>query len=110
MIYKSIRKDNDMNYRCEEKYNEEFENVKSIVLGSGRFYYIYRDDKPYVKIEVRLFDFFSDTVFFHNYFVIGNYYEGIYAINMLDLEVKHKEILGYFGHYEIIDDNLYVLA
>ncbi|WP_297957932.1 hypothetical protein [uncultured Ruminococcus sp.] len=99
-----------MNYRCEEKYNEEFENVKSIVLGSGRFYYIYRDDKPYVKIEVRLFDFFSDTVFFHNYFVIGNYYEGIYAINMLDLEVKHKEISGYFGHYEIIDDNLYVLG
>ena len=99
-----------MNYRYEETYNEEFENIKRIVLGSGRSYYIYRDDKPYVIIEVRLFDFFSDTVFFHDFFVIGNNYEGVYVINMLDLKVMHKEISGYFGHFEIIDDNLYVLG
>ena len=99
-----------MTYRCEKTYNEGFENVKSIVLGSGRFYYIYRDDKPYVKIEVRLFDYFSDTVFFHDHFVIGNYEEGVYVINMPDLKVTHKEISGYFGHFEIIDDSLYVLG
>lgn len=107
-----------MNYRCEETYNEEFEYIKSIVLGSGRFYifgsdrfyYIYRDDKPYVIIEVRLFDYFSETVFFHDYFVIGNFHEGIYVINMLDLKVIHKEISGYFGSFKIIDDVLYVLG
>ena len=99
-----------MNYRCEKTYDEEFENTKSIVLGTGRFYYIYRDDKPYVKIEVRLFDYFSETVFFLDYFVIGNNYEGVYVINMLDLKVIHKEISGYFGYFEIIDDSLYVLG
>ena len=77
-----------MNYRCEETYNEKFENIKRIVLGTGRSYYIYRDDKPYVIIEVRLFDYFSDTVFFHDYFVIGNNHEGVYVINMTDLKVK----------------------
>ena len=50
---------NDMIYRCEETYNGEFENIKGIVLGSGHCYYIYRDDKPYVIIEVCLFDCFS---------------------------------------------------
>ena len=99
-----------MNYRCEETYNEEFENIKRIALGSDRSYYIYRDDKPYVIIEVRLFECFSDTVFFHDHFVIGNYYEGVYIINMLDLKVIHKDISGYFGYFEIIDDNLYVLG
>ena len=97
-----------MNYRCEETYNAEFENVKSIKFGSGRFYYIYRDDQPYVRIEVRLFEFFSDAVFFHDYFVIGNNYEGIYVIHMRDLNVIHKEISGYFGRFRIIDDCLYV--
>ena len=110
MNYKSNRKANDMNYRCEKTYDEEFDNTKSIVLGTGRFYYIYRDDKPYVKIEVRLFDYFSDTVFFHDYFVIGNYYEGLYVINMTDLKVMHKKISGYFGYFEIINDSLYVLG
>ena len=97
-----------MNYRCEETYDAEFENAKSIKLGSGRFYYIYRDDQPYVRIEVRFFEFFSDTVFFHDYFVIGNYDEGIYVIRMCDMNVIHKKISGYFGHFRIIDDCLYV--
>ncbi|MBR1444927.1 MAG: hypothetical protein IJ583_15515 [Firmicutes bacterium] len=99
-----------MIYRCEETYNGEFENIKGIVLGSGHCYYIYRDDKPYVIIEVCLFDCFSEAVFFHDYFVIGNYYEGVYIINMLDLKVIHKEISGYFGNFENIDDSLYVLG
>ena len=99
-----------MNYRCEETCNEGFENIKRIVLGSGRSYYIYRDDKPYVVIEVRSFDCFSETVFFCDHLVIGNYYEGIYVINMPDLKAVHKEISGYFGRFEIIDDSLYVLG
>ena len=99
-----------MNYRCEETYHEEFKNIKRIVLGSGRSYYVYRNDKPYLMIEVRLFDYFSDAVFFHDYFVIGNFYEGVYIINLLDLKVIHKDISGYFGRFVIIDDSLYVLG
>lgn len=105
-----------MNYRLEETYNEEFENIKRITLGSNRTfgsdrsYYIYRDDKPYVIIGIRLFDHFSDAVLFHDHFVIGNYYEGIYIIDLPELKVIQKDISGYFGYFEIIDDDLYVLG
>ena len=106
-----------MKYRCEETYTEEFENTKRIVLGSeykvfgsDHSYYIYRDDKPYVIVEVCLSDHFSDTVLFHDHFVIGNYYEGVYIIDLLGLNVTHKDISGYFGGFEIIDDDLYVLG
>ena len=45
-----------MEYEVNSEFSYDFENVKKIIIGSGRLYYVYRDDIPYVSVEVNLLD------------------------------------------------------
>ena len=99
-----------MEYRLGDTNLEGFESVKKIKLGKGRNYCVYRDQEPYVSVEVDYYSCFSDAVIFHDYLIIGNYYEGLSVIRLEDLAVEKKDIKGYFGYFEIYDDVLYVLG
>ena len=102
-----------MRYKIAEAENidcKDFENIKSICLGSGRLYYVLCDDMPYLSVEVDIFSVFSSAVIFYGYLVIGNYYDGVYIIDLNDLSVKKKDIYGYFGDFEVTENVLYVLG
>lgn len=86
------------------------DNLKNIVLGNGKTYYIYRDNDPIAIVEINKFDYFTDAIIFNDYAIIGNYYEGIYAICLSDYSVRSIRIKGYFGYFETDNDVLYVLG
>ena len=43
-----------MNYKVNNEYNNEFENVKRIDFGTGRVFYVYEDDVSLLSVEVNL--------------------------------------------------------
>lgn len=101
-----------MKYAVKSEFNSEFENVKKIVLGSGKLFYVYRDDAPYVSAEVNLInsEFFTDSIIIGDYLLIGNYYDGVYVIDLLDLTFKTIEVDGYFGSFVEGNDCIYILG
>ena len=79
-----------MEYEVNSEFSYDFENVKKIIIGSGRLYYVYRDDIPYVSVEVNLLDcseHFTDSIIIGDNLFIGNYYEGVYIIDLIDFHV-----------------------
>ncbi len=43
-----IKIEDVMKYEVNSEFSYDFENVKKIIIGSGRLYYVFRDDIPYV--------------------------------------------------------------
>lgn len=97
-------------YHIDDSEECEVDNLKNIILGNGKTYYIYRDNDPVAIVNINKYDFFTDAIIFNDYAIIGNYYEGIYAISLSDYCVRNIKIKGYFGYFEIYNDVLYVLG
>ena len=60
---------------------------KHIYLGEGQYYYILCDEEPYLVVGVDKIEYFSDAVLFYEYLVIGHYQDGIFIIQMDNLEI-----------------------
>lgn len=71
-----------MRYKVDDVADYAFEKVKNIVLGSRKIYYVYDNNDPVLSVEVNVFTCFSDAIIFRISLVIGNYYEGLYVINL----------------------------
>ncbi len=99
-----------MKYHIDDPKESSIENIKRIVLGIGKIYCIYSDNDPVALVEINAYSCFTDAIVFNDYVIIGNYYEGIYAISLSDLSVRNIKIKGYFGYFEIDKDVLYVLG
>ena len=99
-----------MEYRIMESADPMYENVKSIHLGDGKRLFVYKGDEPFLAVDINILQCFFDAILFKEYLVIGNYYEGIWFINLNDLKVQNIKVNGYFGHFEIGEDRLYVLG
>jgi len=95
---------------CDDDDITDFEATKRIRLGKGRHYCVYRNESPYVSVEVDYHSCFSEAVVFHEFLLIGNYVEGLSIVHLTDLSVEKRDIKGYFGYFEITDDVLYVLG
>lgn len=93
-----------------EKCYDDFENTKTIVFGTGQYFYVYNNGKPYIHLEVEAFNSFTDAVIFNDYLYIGNYYNGLYIVNLKDFTVRNIEISGYFGYFHLFNNILYVLG
>ena len=85
-----------MNYKVNNEYNYEFENVKRIYFGSGKVFYVYENETPLVSVEVNLIttDCFIDSIVVGDYLYIGNYTEGVYVINLKDFNFDNIPIDG----------------
>ena len=79
-------------------------------MGHGKRLYVYKDDEAFLVVELNILQCFFDAILFKEYLVIGNYYEGIWFINQNDLKVENIKVNGYFGHFEVCEDRLYVLG
>ena len=101
-----------MNYIVNNDYNYEFENVKRIIIGSGKTFYVYEDDTPLLSVEVNLItpDCFIDSIIVGDYLYIGNYTEGVYVINLKDFNYNNISIDGYFGEFVKNQDCLYIIG
>ena len=101
-----------MNYIVNNEYNYEFENVKRIGIGTGKIFYVYKDDTPFLSVEVNILigDFFIDSIIFGDYLYIGNYYEGVYVINLKDFTFNRVSVDGYFGYFVKNKDCIYILG
>lgn len=99
-----------MKYHIDDPEECSIENIKKIALGTGKTYCIYSEDDPVALVEINAYGCFTDAIIFNDHAIIGNYYEGIYAISLSDLNVRNIKIKGYFGYFEINKDVLYVLG
>ena len=101
-----------MNYKVNNEYNCEFENVKRIGIGTGKIFYVYRDNMPFLSVEINLLigDFFVDSIIVGEYLYIGNYYEGVYVIDLKDFTFNNISIDGYFGYFVNNQDYIYILG
>ncbi len=102
-----------MEYEVNSKFSYDFENVKKIIIGSGRLYYVYRDNIPYVSVEVKLLDcseHFTDSIIIGDNLFIGNYYEGVYIIDLIDFQLKKIRVDGYFGYFVVNKEFVYILG
>lgn len=102
-----------MKYEVTNDFSYDFENVKRIVLGKGKLYYVYRDDIPYVSVEVNMLEggeHFTDSYILGDYLLIGNYYEGVFAVNLIDFELKEIKVDGYFGYFVPGIECVYILG
>lgn len=93
-----------------EKCFDDLENIKTIELGTGQNFYVLNNGKPYICLKVEAFNAFTDAVIFNDYLYIGNYYNGLYIVNLKDFTVRNIEINGYFGYFHLLNDVLYVLG
>ena len=101
-----------MNYIVNNEYNYEFEDVKRIGIGTGKIFYVYKDDTPFLSVEVNILigDYFIDSIIFGDYLYIGNYYEGVYVINLKDFTFNRVSVDGYFGYFVKNKDCIYILG
>jgi hypothetical protein len=99
-----------MEYRIMESADSLYENVRSIRLGEGKRLWVYKGDEPFLAVDINIPQCFFDAILFKDYLVIGNYFEGIYFINLDDLKIQNIKVTGYFGHFEVEKDRLYVLG
>ena len=101
-----------MNYKVNNEYNCEFENVKRIGIGTGKIFYVYKDNLPFLSVEINLLigDFFVDSIIVGEYLYIGNYYEGVYVINLKDFSFNNISVDGYFGYFVKNQDYIYILG
>ena len=90
-----------MNYIVNNEYNYEFETVKRIGIWIGKIFHVYKDDTPFLSVEVNklIGDFFIDSIINGDYLYIGNYYEGVYVINLKDFTFNRVSVDGYFGYF-----------
>ena len=101
-----------MDYKVNNEYNCEFENVKRIGIGTGKIFYVYKDNMPFLSVEINLLigDFFVDSIIVGEYLYIGNYYEGVYVINLKDFTFNNISVDGYFGYFVNNQDYIYILG
>ena len=102
-----------MKYVVNSEFSYDFENVKRIFLGGGKLYYVYRDDIPHVSVEINLLECgesFTDSQIIGDYLFIGNYYEGVYLINLVDFQVNKIKVDGYFGYFVASKESIYILG
>ncbi len=102
-----------MNYTVNNEYNYEFETVKRIGIGNGKIFYVYKDATPFLSVEVNKLiggDFFIDSIIIGDYLYIGNYYEGVYVINLKDFTFNRVSVDGYFGYFVKNKDCIYILG
>ena len=72
----------DMKYKVEGSIDLTFENIRNIRLGSGKSFFVYKDNEPVLSVEINTPICFYDAIIYYDYLVIGNYHEGIYCINL----------------------------
>ena len=101
-----------MNYTVNDEYNYEFENVKRISIGTGKIFYVYKDDTPFLSVEVNsiIGGNFVDSIILGDFLYIGNYTEGVYVINLKDFNFNTISIDGYFGYFVKDQDCIYILG
>ncbi|MCR5228345.1 MAG: hypothetical protein K6E27_14185 [Eubacterium sp.] len=101
-----------MNYKVNNEYKCEFENVKRIGIGTGKIFYVYKDNMPFLSVEINLLigDFFVDSIIVGEYLYIGNYYEGVYVINLKDFSFNNISVDGYFGYFVKNQEYIYILG
>ena len=69
-----------MQYKVEDFIDQTFENIRNIRLGSGKSFFVYKDNEPVLSVEINTPVCFYDAIIYHDYLVIGNYHEGIYLL------------------------------
>ena len=101
-----------MSYIVNSGSGNEFSNIKRIAIGSGKVFCVYKDDAPYVSVEVNLLnsEHFTDSLIVGDYLLIGNYYEGVYVIDLLNLSFDHIAVDGYFGYFVEDGECIYILG
>ena len=99
-----------MLYQIEESEKKAFKCDNIITLGNGKHYNVYKNGDPYLSVEINNLLCFSDAIIFADYLVIGNYYEGIYLVDLKDHKIENIKVAGYFGYFEVNKDVLYVLG
>ena len=105
-----------MNYRIETIRKEEYpgddswEKATKIEFGCGQWYYLYINDQLVLGVE-NCNCFFSEAIVFHDYLLLGDDYQGVHVINLIDFSVKNDiRVDGYFGYFVVDRDTLYVLG
>lgn len=102
-----------MSYVVNSEFSYEFENVKRIFIGGGKSFYVYKDDEPYLAVEVNMLNYsehFTDSTILGDYLLIGNYYEGVFVINLINYEVNNIKVDGYFGYFVEGKECVYILG
>jgi len=85
---------------------DDFEH--EIKLGSGRYYYVLCDERPYLKVEVDLKKLFDNAIIYNDFLLVGTF-DTVYFINLLDLRITQIDVEMYFGYFVTTKDALYVL-
>ena len=89
---------------------DDFEYVKKIVLGGGRFYYVLRDGTPFLRVEVDLTSSaFDAAAVFYEYLCVG-VQDKVFFIDMNSFECRQICVQMYFGYFHICRDMLFVLS
>lgn len=101
MIYRLIE-ENEVEYA-------DIYNIKSFEFGCGRIFYVLKDNEPYIRLVIDD-GFFKDIVIFNEYVFIGDYTNGVKVFNLKDYTINNIDVDGYFGHFHIDNDMLFVLG
>lgn len=79
-----------------------------IRLGDFRYYYVLRNNKPYLKVEVDLKDIFDDVVIYNNHLLVGTC-DKVYFVNLSDFQITKLEVEMYFGYFVLSKEAIYIL-
>lgn len=92
----------------EDSIFEKRDFEHEIKLGSGHFYHVSGDERPYLQVETDSKRLFDTAVIYYNYLLIGAF-DKVYFINLWDLQVTKIDVDMYFGYFVTTPDAVYIL-
>ena len=91
-----------------ENVFETYEFEHEIKIGEFEFYYVFCDNKPYLKVEADTKKSFDDAIIYNSHLLIGSF-DKVYFINLLDFGITELEVEMYFGYFEVHEEAVYIL-
>lgn len=99
-------------YSLVDQYNESInlKGLKKLCIGSGKKYFVEREDKPYLLVEVDASSHYFDTAcIFGKYLCVG-IVDTIIFIDLDSLNYKSEKLDMYFGYFYVYKDMLFVAS
>ena len=100
-----------MKYKLIDLQETEFEMddfEHEIRIGDFGHYYVFCDNKPYLKVEVNIKDWFRAALIHNNHLLIGSS-QKVFFINLSSFEITELKVEMYFGYFVVLKQMICIL-
>lgn len=99
-------------YSLVDRYDEsiDLQGLKKLYIGSGKKYFVERENMPYLLVEVDVSNHYFDTACIFNQYLCVGVVDTVIFIDLDSLNYKSEKLDMYFGYFYVYKDMLFIAS